>query len=377
MSALAGTLTAAPRSRPLTCIPPPHPLRSAHHLHAPMLCCRTSPVGPPPRAPTLSFLGPSLGRTGRTPLDVARLEGHLGIAAVLEGMRNRHSNDLHSAFTANPLPTPKAHSAAMPCQCGSDAAASPAAAGTLSTIAPAAAAPALAVGASGSPSRCGTSGSGESSNAPAAQREEQQIALIRCRPDLASQRDAAGNLPVHLAALHGATLAAVAECVRIFPDGPRMRNDAGFLPHQLALEGGHAALAEELAAAAGRRVPPRRINSVLARAANVQKHATEALPAILPGTPTATGGSVAAATAGASGHAIEGDSPEGRGAASSRGVGGGSIVVEGSGGSVDAYAAAAEDGGGSADGDTPVDAEGTSAAKAMGKLSIAASVNPR
>lgn len=377
MSALAGTLTAAPRSRPLTCIPPPHPLRSAHHLHAPMLCCRTSPVGPPPRAPTLSFLGPSLGRTGRTPLDVARLEGHLGIAAVLEGMRNRHSNDLHSAFTANPLFTPKAHSAAMPCQCGSDAAASPAAAGTLSTIAPAAAAPALAVGASGSPSRCGTSGSGESSNAPAAQREEQQIALIRCRPDLASQRDAAGNLPVHLAALHGATLAAVAECVRIFPDGPRMRNDAGFLPHQLALEGGHAALAEELAAAAGRRVPPRRINSVLARAANVQKHATEALPAILPGAPTATGGSVAAATAGASGHAIEGDSPEGRGAASSRGVGGGSIVVEGSGGSVDAYAAAAEDGGGSADGDTPVDAEGTSAAKAMGKLSIAASVNPR
>lgn len=33
-------------------------------------------------------------KTGRTPLDVARLEGHLGIAAVLEGMRNRHSNDL-------------------------------------------------------------------------------------------------------------------------------------------------------------------------------------------------------------------------------------------------------------------------------------------
>jgi len=37
-------------------------------------------------------------KTGRTPLDIARLEGHLGLAAVLSGMPNRHSNDLHAAF---------------------------------------------------------------------------------------------------------------------------------------------------------------------------------------------------------------------------------------------------------------------------------------
>jgi len=37
-------------------------------------------------------------KTGRTPLDIAQLEGHLGLAAVLSGMQNRHRNDLHVAF---------------------------------------------------------------------------------------------------------------------------------------------------------------------------------------------------------------------------------------------------------------------------------------
>jgi len=37
-------------------------------------------------------------KTGRSPLDIAQLEGHLGLAAVLSGMQNRHRNDLHVAF---------------------------------------------------------------------------------------------------------------------------------------------------------------------------------------------------------------------------------------------------------------------------------------
>lgn len=39
-------------------------------------------------------------KTGRTPSDIAQLEGHLGLAAVLSGMQNRHRNDLHIAFSA-------------------------------------------------------------------------------------------------------------------------------------------------------------------------------------------------------------------------------------------------------------------------------------
>jgi hypothetical protein len=287
---------------------------------------------------------------------VARLEGHLGIAAVLEGMRNRHSNDLHAAFTSHPLP--KTLGPAPPGQRGSE---------TAALAAPAT----LVSGARESPPSSGASGLSDACQVSAAQREEEQIALVRCRPDLASQRDATGNLPVHLAALHGATLAAVAECVRIFPEGPRMRNDAGFLPHQLALEKGHAALAEELAAAAGRSVPPHRINSVLARAAHVSKPPGEAMPGMPLVAPT--GGSAAAAAACASGRAAEGDGFKGRGGGSARGVGGASSLVEG--GWMDARAASAGDGGGSADGDSPADAEGASAAKALGKLSIKAATD--
>jgi len=175
-------------------------------------------------------------KTGRTPLDVARLEGHLGIAAVLEGMRNRHSNDLHAAFAAGPAA------------------------------------------------------------------EESQLRLLRCRPELAGQRDSAGNLPLHVAALHGASPAAIAEALRTFGHGPHTRNDGGFLPHQLALECGHAALAEELAAAAGCRVPPKRIKSVLARAA-LERSAGSTRE--VGSAPPATGGS--AQPAGSGGNAAGAD----------------------------------------------------------------------
>mmetsp|Transcript_55408 Transcript_55408/g.127352 ORF Transcript_55408/g.127352 Transcript_55408/m.127352 type:complete len:403 (-) Transcript_55408:29-1237(-) len=142
-----------------------------------------------------------VNKTGRTPLDVAQLEGHLGIAAVLEGMRNRHSNDLHSSFAAGVA------------------------------------------------------------------QEEQQLQLLRCRPELAAQRDGEGNLPLHIAAVNGASCRAVEECIRTFFDGPTTRNDEGFLAHQLALERGHARLAERLATHAGKPLPPKPVNSVLAKAA--------------------------------------------------------------------------------------------------------------
>jgi len=141
-----------------------------------------------------------VNKTGRTPLDIAQLEGNLGLAAVLEGMRNRHSNDLHSSFAAG------------------------------------------------------------------SSQEEQQLQLLRCRPELAAQRDGDGNLPLHVAATAGASSRALEECVRTFPDGPITRNDEGFLAHQLALERGHARLAERLATHAGKQLPPKPVNSVLAKA---------------------------------------------------------------------------------------------------------------
>jgi hypothetical protein len=70
-------------------------------------------------------------------------------------------------------------------------------------------------------------------------------------------------LPLHVAATAGAALAAVEECVRIFPDAPRLRNGDGFLPHQLALEFGHRALGEALAARAGKAIPNKLMRSVL------------------------------------------------------------------------------------------------------------------
>ena len=39
-------------------------------------------------------------KTGRTPLEIARLEGHVGLADVLSGMLNRRHNELHACFTA-------------------------------------------------------------------------------------------------------------------------------------------------------------------------------------------------------------------------------------------------------------------------------------
>jgi len=149
-----------------------------------------------------------VNKTGRTPLDIAQLEGHLGLAAVLEGMRNRHSNDLHSSFAAG------------------------------------------------------------------ATQEEQQLQLLRCRPELAAQRDAEGNLPLHVAAVTGVSSRALEECVRTYPDGPTTRNDEGFYAHQLALERGHARLAERLATHAGRQLPSKPVNSVLAKAARASVTST-------------------------------------------------------------------------------------------------------
>ena len=136
-------------------------------------------------------------KTGRTPLDIARLEGHAGLADVLSGMLNRRHNELHACFGAG------------------------------------------------------------------AAQEAEQLRLLACRPELAAQKDAEGNLPLHVAATAGAALASVEECVRIFPDAPRIRNGDGFLPHQLALEHGHRALAEALAIRAGKALPPKAVRSVL------------------------------------------------------------------------------------------------------------------
>uniref|UniRef100_A0A7S2GFA9 U-box domain-containing protein n=1 Tax=Haptolina brevifila TaxID=156173 RepID=A0A7S2GFA9_9EUKA len=38
-------------------------------------------------------------KTGRTPLDISRLEGHTGLADVLSGLLNRRHNELHVAFS--------------------------------------------------------------------------------------------------------------------------------------------------------------------------------------------------------------------------------------------------------------------------------------
>lgn len=63
--------------------------------------------------------------------------------------------------------------------------------------------------------------------------EAEQLRLLSCRPELAAQKDAEGNLPLHIAAASGATLRAAEECMRIFPKAPKMRNMDGFRPHQL------------------------------------------------------------------------------------------------------------------------------------------------
>ena len=136
-------------------------------------------------------------KTGRTPLEIARLEGHTGLADVLSGMLNRRHNELHACF-----------------------------------------------------------GQG-------AAEEAEQLRLLACRPELAAQKDTEGNLPLHCAATAGVGIAAAEECMRIFPDACKVRNGDGFLPHQLALEHGHRALAEALAVKAGKAILPKHVRSLL------------------------------------------------------------------------------------------------------------------
>ena len=68
--------------------------------------------------------------------------------------------------------------------------------------------------------------------------EEQQLRLLECRPELVDQQDPEGNLPLHLGAVAGISLAVLDKCIAVHKEGPTQRNLAGFLPYQLALEQG-------------------------------------------------------------------------------------------------------------------------------------------
>lgn len=160
-------------------------------------------------------------KTGRNPLEIARLEGHSGLADVLSGMLNRRHNELHACFGSGPT------------------------------------------------------------------QEAEQLRLLSCRPELAAQKDSQGNLPLHVAAVSGASLHAVEECVRIFPDAPRSRNGDGLLPHQLALEHGHRSLAELLASRAGKQLPVRKVVSVLASSIRATVATASMGDGSLPGAPPA------------------------------------------------------------------------------------------
>jgi ankyrin repeat protein len=170
-------------------------------------------------------------KTGRTPLEIARLEGNTVLADVLSGMLNRRHNELHACF-----------------------------------------------------------GDG-------AAQEAEQVRLLTCRPELAAQKDTNGSLPLHIAATAGASLAAVEECVRIFPDAPRIRNGDGFLPHQLALEHGHRILAEALATRAGKALPSKPPRTVLARAPVPLAGANETVEGSAPSTIVSTAAPAAEAPA--------------------------------------------------------------------------------
>ena len=100
--------------------------------------------------------------------------------------------------------------------------------------------------------------------------EEQQLRLLECRPELVDQQDPEGNLPLHLGAVAGISLAVLDKCIAVHKEGPMQRNLAGFLPYQLALEQGpsHRAQAERLALAAGKVLPSCPVNSVLVRSAS-------------------------------------------------------------------------------------------------------------
>lgn len=97
--------------------------------------------------------------------------------------------------------------------------------------------------------------------------EEQQLRLLDCRPELVSQRDPEGNLPLHVGAAAGISFAVLDKCIDVHKEGPTRRNAAGFFPHQLALEHGHRLLAERLALLAGKALPSRPVRSLLAQPA--------------------------------------------------------------------------------------------------------------
>ena len=117
----------------------------------------------------------------------------------------------------------------------------------------------------------------------AAAQEAEQLRLLVCRPELAAQKDDRGNLPLHVAATAGASVRAVDECVRIFPDALRCRNMDGLQPFQLALEHGHRELAELLAARAGKTLPLKPVVSLLSSppaAAAVERPTNGCLPPV-------------------------------------------------------------------------------------------------
>ena len=100
--------------------------------------------------------------------------------------------------------------------------------------------------------------------AAGASQEAEQLRLLQCRPELAAQKDTQLNLPLHMAALWGASLRAVEEALKVYPDAPRRRNADGLLPYQIALEHGHREIAETLAARAGKALPLKPVVSLLA-----------------------------------------------------------------------------------------------------------------
>eukprot|EP00908_Phaeocystis_cordata_P010072 Transcript_20916.p2 GENE.Transcript_20916~~Transcript_20916.p2 ORF type:complete len:375 (+),score=152.16 Transcript_20916:242-1366(+) len=106
--------------------------------------------------------------------------------------------------------------------------------------------------------------------------EDQQLRLLDCRPELAAQRDPEGNLPLHVGAAAGLSIAVLEKCSEVYKEGPTRRNAAGFFPHQLALEHGHRLLAERLALLAGKALPARPVNSLLAQSRPAAAGATAA-----------------------------------------------------------------------------------------------------
>ena len=83
--------------------------------------------------------------------------------------------------------------------------------------------------------------------------EDQQLRLLDCRPELAAQRDPEGNLPLHVGAAAGLSIAVLEKCSEVYKEGPTRRNAAG------------ARRAAPRAAPSAAASPPRRRPSVPAR----------------------------------------------------------------------------------------------------------------